>query len=315
MRYLEMGLAFAAVGFVVVNAVISMLTFLLWIAVRRTQASANAIFVFRLTPAIGSVLVVWGLVMPAFWSFEPSATDEHAGPALGAMFVVASLLVLAGLYRALLSWLETRRLERLWNAAAAGRANAELAIPVYRVSSAMPFAALVGIVRPRLYVADRFLDALEPGERQAVMAHEAAHRDALDNLKRIAMKLAPDWLSLFPAGRQLESAWMIAAEDDADDRAAAPGGARSLDLAGALLKAARFVPRPCAPASSFCESPTIARRVARLLDDQRTRRPSPHALVARFAFVLAMIAVAALVAGPAIRAAYTVTEAGVRLLQ
>ena len=310
-----MGVAFAAVGFVVVNAAISLLTFLLWAAIRRTEPRANTIFVLRLMPAIGSVLVVWGLVMPAFWSFEPSATDEHAGPALGAMFVLAAFLILAGLYRAFASWIETRRLERLWIAAAAGSASAELPVPVYRVSSAMPFAALVGVVHPRLYVADRFFDALEPGERRAVLAHEAAHRDALDNLKRIAMKLAPDWLALFPAGRQLASAWMIAAEDDADDRAAAPGGARSLDLAGALLKAARFVPRSCAPASGFCEGPTIARRVARLLDDQPARRQSPHAIVARFALALAMIAAVALLAGPAIRAAYTMTEAGVRLLQ
>jgi Zn-dependent protease with chaperone function len=309
-----MGLAFAALGFVVVNAVLSFLTFLLWVAVRRTEPRANTIFVLRLMPAIGSVLIVWGLVMPAFWSFEPSATNEQAGPALAAMFVVACALLLAGLYRALVSLLRTRRLERLWTAAA-GRASAEIPVPVYRVSSAMPFAALVGIVRPRIYVADRFLDALEPGERLAVMAHEAAHRDALDNLKRIAMKLAPDWLALFPAGRQLESAWAIAAEDDADDRAAAPGGARPLDLAGALLKAARLVPRSCAPASSFCEGTTIARRVTRLLDDQPSRRRPPYAHLARFAVVLALIAVAAFVAGPAVRAAYTMTEAGVRLLQ
>ena len=315
MRYLAMGLASSAVGFVVANSVISFLVVLLWRALRPRPRRAGSLFVLRMLPAIGSIAVVWGLVVPAFWAFEPRATKEDPGSALYMFVILACALVVAGLYRASASWFKTRRLERMWQAAAAGSPIPGSPVAAYRVASAMPFAALVGVLRPRLYVADEFVDALEPGERQAVMAHETGHLVSLDNLKRAVMKLAPDWLPFFPAGREIEAAWAIAAEEDADDHAAGPSGARSLDVAGALLKAARWAPVSCGVASNFCEGPTIARRVARLLNGAPERRAPRRSFASRFAFALAILSAAALFAAPALRAAYTLTEAGIRLLQ
>jgi len=315
MRYLEMGLASAAVAFVVANAAISLLTILLWRTVRRSRLRARALLLIRLAPAVGSASLVLGLVIPAYWFFEPRATDERAGPALVVFVILAGILVAAGLRRILVSWLDTQRLERAWRSQAVGSAPLEIPVRAYRVSSKMPLAAVVGVVRPRLFVSGPFLDALSAEERQAVLDHEAGHLRSLDNLQRTLMRLAADWLSFSSAGREIEAAWALAAEEAADDHAAGPDRARALDLAGALLKASRFTPFRCASASNFYDGAPIARRVARLLNDPPTRRIPTFSSGARIALVLALLGASAMLAGPAFRAAYTMTEAAVRLVR
>jgi len=314
-RYLELALAFAAFGFVAANAALSLLAVFLWRAARPTSLRAGSLFLLRMLPAIGSTSLVLGLVLPAFLAFEPRETAERLGPALVVFVIIAGTMVAAGLRRAFLSWRDTRRLERRWKDAAVGGANLGIPIRAYHVSSEQPLAALVGVVRPRLFVADRFLDALTAGERQAVIEHEAGHLRSFDNLKRSAMKLAPDWLSFSSAGRDIETAWAAAAEEEADDHAAGPDRSRSLDLASALLKASRLTPTCFATASSFCDESTIARRVARLLEDPPARRDPARSLAPRVAWTVAFLGAAALLAVPASRAAYTMSEAVIRLVQ
>jgi len=291
------------------------LTVLVWRTVQASRCRAGSLFLIRMLPAIGSASLVLGLVLPAFLSFEPRATAERAGPVLVVFVILAGLLVAAGLRRTLMSWLDTRRLERLWKTEAVDSASLRIPVLAYRVPSQMPLAALVGVVRPRLFVSDRFLDALSAGELQAVIDHEAGHLRSLDNLKRTVMRLAPDWLSFSSAGWEIETAWAIAAEEEADDHAAGPDRSRSLDLAGALLKAARLTPMRFARVSNFCDQATIARRVARLLKDEPARRRPARSLAPRYASMLALLGAAGLLAGPALRAAYTMTEAAIRLLQ
>ena len=315
MRYLEMGLAFAAVGFVVANAVFSLLTVFFWRAAKASSPRAGTLFLLRMLPAIGSASLVLGLVLPAYRSFEPRATSEKAGPVLVVFVLLAGALVVAGLRRTLASWLVTRRLERAWRAAAVGNASLGIRVRAYRVPSEMPLAALVGVVRPRLFVSDPFLAALSAGERQAVIEHEAGHLHSLDNLKRIAMRLAPDLFSFSSAARELETAWAIAAEEEADDHAVGPDRSRSLDLASALLKASRLAPMRFATVSNFCDESTIAWRVARLLKDESSGRRPARSFAPRFAGFLALLATAVLLSGPALRVAYTMSEAAIRLLQ
>jgi len=308
-----MGVAFAAVGFVAVNSALSLLVALLWRALRPSKHRAASLFLLRMLPAVGSLSVVVGCVLPAFRAFEPRATSESPGPAIAVVVVLAAALVVAGVYRTLVSWLYTRRLERAWTAGAVdsrtfGRSAAN------RVPSELPFAALVGVLRPRLFVSDRFFDALTAGERRAVLDHEEAHRRSLDNLKRTAMRLAPDWLAFAPVGREIERDWAIAAEREADDHAAGLGRARSLDLAGALLKAARAMPMSRALASSFCDEAIIAHRIERLLDEPPARRAPTFPVALRWASLAALLGTVSVVWEPALRACYTVTEAAIRLL-
>lgn len=314
MRFLEMALAFASLGFVAANAVLSLLTILLWRAAGPSLGTAGGLFRLRMLPSIGSIALLAGIVVPAFWAFEPRATSERAGAAV-VFVVLAALLVAAGLFRAAGSWLQTRRLERVWSVVAVRSGDLGVPIRSYRVPCDRPFAALVGFVRPRLFVSDLFLDVLSAEERQAVLNHEVGHRLSLDNLKRAAMKLAPDWLSFSSVGREIEAAWARAAEDEADDHAAGPGRLRSLDVAGALLKASRLAPLSCAPVSNFCDGPTIARRVERLLKDAPVRPAAERRPTWRPGWISAALAAVLLTAGPALPAVYELTEAVLRFLR
>jgi beta-lactamase regulating signal transducer with metallopeptidase domain len=188
-------------------------------------------------------------------------------------------------------------------------------ILAYRVPSEMPLAAIVGVVRPRLFVSDQFLDALTADERQAVLEHEMGHLRSLDNLKRTAMSLAPDWLAFFSAGREIEAAWAISAEEEADDHAVGPDRARSLDLGSALLKASRLMPMRPASASAFYDGAPIARRVARLLSDPPSPPGPGRAGAPLVAWILASMVAVAPLAPPVFRVAYAMTESAVRLLQ
>jgi hypothetical protein len=316
MRFLEMGLAFAAFGFVVANTVISLCVILYWRTVRPDRRRSGSLFVLRMLPAAASTGLVLGLLVPAYGLFEPRVTAEKAGPALFACIILALGLIGAGLYRAGMSWLATRRLERMWTSASVGSVRLGIPVRSYRVPSELPLAALVGVVRPRLFVSGQFLDALSENERQAVLQHEAGHLRSLDNLKRTAMKLAPDWLSLSPVGNEIEAAWAVVAEEEADDHAVGPDRTLSLDLAGALLKAVRLTPVRCAPASNFYDGATVARRVARLLKDRPAGgRQAAGRLAPRFAGILALLVAVAVFSGPALKVAYAMTEAAIRLLQ
>jgi Zn-dependent protease with chaperone function len=315
MRYLEMALGFASVGFVVANAAISLLTILIWRATRRRRLRADSLFVMRMLPAIGSATFLFGVILPAFFFFEPRATTERAGPALLVFVVAAAALFAFGLRRVIASWLHTQRFERVWRAAGLESAYPGVPVRSYRVSSALPLAALVGVFRPRLFVSGSFLDALSADERQAVLNHEAGHLRSRDNLKRALMKLAPDWLAMSSAGREIEAAWAMAAEEDADDRAAGRDRAHALDLGSALLKASRLAALPSGVASSFCDGAPIATRVERLLSDPPVRRRPLMTRSARWACALATLVAGAFLAAPALQAAYAITESVVHLLR
>src|ERR1019366_10566357 len=101
--------------------------------------------------------------------------------------------------------------------------------------------ALVGVLRPRLFVARRLLDALTAEELAASVAHEAGHRRAWDNLKRLAMRAAPDLLAITGIARGIERRWASASDHAADRRAAGDGPTRCA-LASALVKVARLTP-------------------------------------------------------------------------
>jgi Zn-dependent protease with chaperone function len=315
MRYLGMGLAFASVGFVAANVALSSLTFVLWRAVRSRRPRSRALFLMRMLPSLGSAFLVLGFVLPAYGLFEPRATSETAGPILVLFVAIAAAAVLFGLRRAVGSWLDTRRIERRWTAAGVGDASLEIPARTYRVPCETPIAALVGVVRPRLFVSDRFFDALSAGERRAVVAHERAHLRSRDNLKRTLIRLAPDGLCFLAAAGQIEIAWALAAEEDADDEAAGPDRSRALDLAGALIKGSRLTPTPIPAVSGFCDESTIARRVSRLLQDG-TEGPAPRrSSASRLVGALVILTASAFLLVPALRTAYAMTEAAVRLLQ
>ena len=70
-----------------------------------------------------------------------------------------------------------------------------LDVPAERIDSPFPIVALVGVLRPRLFVAATVLDSCTRQELQTVIAHEMAHARTLDNLRRLLLIAVPDPLA------------------------------------------------------------------------------------------------------------------------
>lgn len=222
--------------------------------------TARRLFALRLLPAMFGAAVAGGLTLPGFLLHEPRESDEVAGLVFSLLVAAGLLSIAQGLRRGAADWWASHRLHRSWTREGRPVALPGAPVPAYRIRNPFPVVSVVGILRPRLFVADQVLERLSAAELRAVLAHEAGHVAAADNLKRLLVRLCP----VLPgsAARRLEERWERAAEEAADARCGVP-----LDLAAALLKTARLAPvgaRIELPVASFHKGSALARRVRRL---------------------------------------------------
>jgi Zn-dependent protease with chaperone function len=267
-------LALGLVWFLAVNAAASVLT----LAVSRFAPGprdsmpparrARALFALRLFPAGASTLAILLYFLPAYLAHEPLGSGETVGlPLLGVAFLAGALLAAAA-GRGLRSWQETRWLARALAQGAEPVSLPGVGLPAYRIRHPFPVVTVLGVHRPRLYVAEQVLSGLDEAERTAVFDHELAHVISRDNLRYWLMRACPDLLVLFPAGEALTRSWLTATEEAADEAATRRTPRAALDLADALVKVARLVPRgqpALVPALALHNGDDIARRVGRLL--------------------------------------------------
>jgi Zn-dependent protease with chaperone function len=224
--------------FGLITLTLSALVALAWRAGLKQRRCASAdLLTLRLLPAAGGVLIVLTVVLPAFLSQEPHQVRETAGPLLLLLGAWSSLAVGHGIWRG-------------WHACAAARALLRHCGPAQRwvvaagqrvqiVDVPKPLVAVIGGWRPRVVAAECVIGACSPEEFQQVMAHEAAHVSARDNLKQLLLIASPDVLAWTPLGAVLTRRWRAAAEIEADQRATQNDSRRRLALAAALIKVAR----------------------------------------------------------------------------
>jgi Zn-dependent protease with chaperone function len=298
MRFALLGIAVALAAFATVTVLASAALAALWPAVisgagrSTSRARARLLYALRLLPVTLGALAL--LVLGSAWvRFEPWGTSETAGLSLVAVVCVALVLLAAAARRGVRAWRTGRALAREWTAAGTPVRLPGVALPTFRIAHPWPVVCVVGTVRPRLFVAEKVLDACTPEELASVLAHESGHVAARDNLKRLAAKFLPDCLPWLAGGRALDKAWESAAEAAADARAAAtrPGG--SLDLAAALLRVARLATTGSwvdLPARALYDGASVAPRVERLLSDQAAA-PATGRTLAVWAALLALPAV------------------------
>lgn len=250
------GLGSAALGYAACAVIARLLS---RAAVNRGSAFALGV---RLLPLAGALLAAFALVLPAFLIHEPAQADERPG-AVALLLAAAGLLLVGSLLRrAFYAWRATRTVLDQWEQSAQPVAMPNVPAPAFGIAHPFPVVAVVGVIRPRLFVARSVLRALTPDELQAVLEHEAAHVRARDNVKRWLMACAPSigWRGTALA---LERAWEDAAEHDADR-----GARGALDLASALVKTARMAPQGAhlrIPAAAFHGGGDVARRVEDLV--------------------------------------------------
>ncbi|MBW8866370.1 MAG: M56 family metallopeptidase [Acidobacteria bacterium] len=269
LRYALHGVTIGLVWFGLINVVLAAVVACAAERALRREAERNAAFwlTLRLLPAIAAIAFVIALFAPSYWQYEPRAVEDlDLSLSIGAL--AAALLIGAAVVRGWRAWQRAATRTRAWLRVARPIATAA-GIPVYEVPTAAPMMALAGVFRPRLLVTRGVVDALTGEELQAGIAHEIGHFRARDNLKRLAMRAAPDVLMSTRLAAALEARWASAAEHDADRAGAADNETRCA-LASALVKVAKLIPvaTPIAePISTLVDGGDIASRVQRLLDD------------------------------------------------
>jgi Zn-dependent protease with chaperone function len=199
--------------------------------------STTDLLTLRLLPAVGSALIVLTVVLPAFLSQEPHQQREAAGPLLLALATFSLVALGHGIWRGRQACVDAEVL--LKNCGPVKRRLLDNGQEVEVVDVPEPIVAVIGSWRPRVIAAECVVSACSPAEFQQVIAHEAAHLFARDNLKQLLLLASPDPLAWMPLGTELIEHWRGAAELEADQRASGSDPLKRLALASALIKVAR----------------------------------------------------------------------------
>lgn len=252
--YESLAICLSLSGLLAINSIGSLLAAAIWRFSSRAadswpiSARAQFLFLLRVAPPLAAILCVGTLFMPAYLANEPRHTNEIVTAKLGLIAAASLYAIGTALWRGLATCRITRRLTRDWLRHAVPVPMKDFGIPVFRLRHPFPLIAIVGTVRPRLFIADQIFCHLTPQELSAAIAHEEGHLVACDNLKRWLLGACRDSLIFKPLGQTLDRAWMESAELSADEHAARRGKPVALDLASALVKVARLVPRDKRPA-------------------------------------------------------------------
>ncbi|HEY2434445.1 MAG TPA: hypothetical protein VGI12_17350 [Vicinamibacterales bacterium] len=265
------------------------------------------LFAIQIFPLAAATVAAFAVVLPIFLWFEERDTIEPINRTLGLLALVGGALLCRAIWLASSAWRATTAVVRGWQRN--GRLVEGLAtdVPCYAIDEAFPLVAVAGLVRPRLFIAERVLREFPADEIAAMVAHECAHVAARDNVKRLLLRACPDVI----VRPRLERDWAAAAEEAADDSATAVHPATRLHLARALIQAARLA-TPSTPqlASAFYRGGSIEVRVRRLIEPVPTP-PAAHSHRLAAAITCVLLAAALIAAAPSL---HGLMEQAVQLL-
>ena len=238
------------------------------------RTRAEILFVMRIGPPVVAIVAIAAFMIPSYLTYEPHATDETVSWKLGTLAMLSAIGVGLAISRGIRSWLATRSLLKDWLAASSRIELEAIHVPTYVLDHSFPIIAVVGAFRPRLFIANHVLESLSQEELAAAIAHEYGHLAAGDNFKRSVMRVSRAALLLIPCGRSLDRAWSEASESAADEHAAQQSSFVALNLASALVRVARMIPKGNqqvipASVSAFLageDSPGVKVRVRRLVE-------------------------------------------------
>jgi Zn-dependent protease with chaperone function len=251
--YALLGISIVLAALLTINALATLLASVFWRAIAgRTQnwaaeTRARILFALRLFPMLGAIACVLILLAPSYLAHEPTDTNEVVSTKLAVLAIFSAIGIALALWRGFATSRATRLLNADWQRNAVPLQLDGIDIPTYRIRHPFPVIAIVGALRPRLFIATQIFDALNEAEFAAALAHERGHLAMFDNLKRSCLRACRDALTIVPCGRLLDREWAEASEAAADEYAARGGAGVALDLASALVKIARIVPPHTSP--------------------------------------------------------------------
>jgi beta-lactamase regulating signal transducer with metallopeptidase domain len=202
------------------------------------RATSADLLTLRLLPVAGGLLITFTVVLPAFLSHEVPQQREAVGPLL-VMLAAFSLVCLAhGVRRGWRACVAARAL--LNNHGTPERRIVESGQEIRLVEVMEPMTAVIGVWRPCIVTAESVKGICNQDEFRQVIAHEAAHIHARDNLKLLLLVATPDTLAWTRLGTALTQRWRASAERDADRYATGDDPEKRVALASALIKVARL---------------------------------------------------------------------------
>jgi Zn-dependent protease with chaperone function len=234
--YLLLGVCLALAAFLAVNGFASMATSFAWRALSpitgrwSARTRAEVLFALRIAPPALALIVIGLFFLPAYVGYEPRATSEVVSIKLATFALVSAFGVAFAINRACRSYLATRALRRQWLAVATEINLPGINVRAFRLSHSFPIIAVIGTIRPRLFIANQVLQSLSAEELAAAIAHECGHLAARDNLKRGLLRACRNALMIAPFGRSLDRAWAETAEAAADEHAAQTSPARMIPV-------------------------------------------------------------------------------------
>ena len=231
----------------------------------RRLTDADAVLGVRLLPAMGSATIVLTVVLPAFLLYEPPHAHDHPGPLLSSApssrcwFSAPGFAAAGGHGGRPARWCGAH------SPCALDRAPGGDEVHVINVRE--PVVGVVGGWKQRIVAARCVASACDHEEFRQVLAHEAAHMDARDNLKLLMLLTMPDALAWLADRPRADGA--VAGRDGARGGRAGerrrPAQARrpglGADQGGAALRGGRRPaaqggaperPARAAPSSSAC---------------------------------------------------------------
>lgn len=276
------------------NLLLSAAVVLAWRAgLRRHLTDADAVLGIRLLPAMGSAALVLTIILPAFLLYEPRHAHDQPGPLLVISASFALLVLGDGIRRGVRAWHATRALLRSAQPHLTRAADADTEVAVINIRE--PLVGVVGGLRQRIVAARCVATACDDEEFRQVLAHEAAHMDARDNLKLLLLLTMPDTLAWLPTGRALTEHWRAVTELEADERASGADPRKRIALASALIKVARLSISNGGPRKAYRVSTPVSsleQRVRRLLAPSAAmRRNFPARRVLTCALLFPLLAV------------------------
>ena len=247
--YYLIGICISLAAFFAANAAGSLVTAGAWRILRplahklSPAARTDLIFALRTIPSALALACVATLLLPAYFKYEPAHAEESVSFKLALLALVSAAGFGLAAWHAAASFVATRRVRRGLMRRAAPLELPGVRVPAFTVEHHLPLIAVVGVCRPRLFVASHLFDVLGTDEISAAIAHELGHISARDNLKRTLMHVCRDVLPYAPYARRLEREWAAQSESAADEFAARAGGAQAaISLASTIVKIARLMP-------------------------------------------------------------------------
>jgi beta-lactamase regulating signal transducer with metallopeptidase domain len=126
--------------------------------------------------------------------------DESVSWKLGLLATLSAIGVGLAIWRGFVRGLRLVAAQRL--ARNSTRIELEaISVPTFVLQHSFPIIAVVGAIRPRLFIANHVLESLSHGRARGGVAHECGHLAAHDNFKRSVMRVSRAALLLIPCGR------------------------------------------------------------------------------------------------------------------